>query len=872
MIDAFATSLFVRAVGWALMHSLWQGAVIGLLTGSALVGLRRSTPDIRYVVACAGLAALLLLPVTTATRYARSWGDAQVQLSAIAPPFSPTAGRTVGAPADLTLEQTSPADIAPLRWAERLDWWTVPAVLLWLTGVFVLSMRLVIGWLVVERLRRAARPVSDEWCARVERVASRIRVARPIRVIETAVVASPMVIGWLRPVIVLPVAALTGLTPLQLEAVLAHEIAHIRRHDYLANLLQTIAETLLFYHPASWWISRRIREEREHCCDDVAVALCGDRLTYASALADLEQMRRSHPPLALAASDGPLLRRVRRLMGVTVTDTGRSPVWGIAIAVIVLFALVVMHEDVTSAQAGRDGATVRGRVVDAVSGVPVGGSTVELSRGGAVTTISTDVDGRYEAPGLTPGEYKIFVSAAGYVPGQYGQRQPAEDAVSVAVRARQVLSDIDVRLYPMGIVSGRIVDDSGKGLEGVEIELLMRRRGPIGGTAGAVAFGQTDSSGVFRVGELDAGVYFVRAYTRGLKRPARSEPGHVLAPTFFPGVTRMADAEPIVVGAGQERVDIDFALAAARTLVVAGTLSDPSGPRLDQARVMIMRGGGSSPMQTASVSSSGRFEIHDVLPGDYMLTVEDRADPNRWTAAFSHINIDADVSDLRIAARRGARLEGRIVRDGDDPLPFDPRTIEIVFEQRTPGFPGAGDLLNMSGRKIVERDGTFSTVSPGGASLLKVGSLPSGWTVKAIRLDSGDITDQPTDFGENSRRAVEIVLTNRISDVVGVAVDSNGRIVANHTVVVFPEDTSRWKVPSRFVRATRPRQDGWFHIEDLPPANYLAVAVESLPRNAWTDPRVLDLLWPIATRFRLTEGDRRSLQLKVASLPPGLLE
>jgi len=129
----------------------------------------------------------------------------------------------------------------------------------------------------------------------------------------------PTVIGWLRPVILLPASALTGLSAEQLEALLAHELAHIRRYDYLINLLQTTIETLFFYHPAVWWVSAQVRQEREHCCDDLPVAACGDVLTYARALTALEQLRGSEPQLAVAASGGSLLVRIQRLL------RGRAP-------------------------------------------------------------------------------------------------------------------------------------------------------------------------------------------------------------------------------------------------------------------------------------------------------------------------------------------------------------------------------------------------------------------------------------------------------------------------------------------------------------------------------------------------------------------
>ena len=170
-------------------------------------------------------------------------------------------------------------------------------------------------------VRLSALPVS-RWQAVASRfVSSAGWPSRAVRVVESALVESPMVLGWLRPVVVLPLAALSQLTPSQVEAILAHELAHVGRHDFLVNVLQTLVETLLFYHPAVWWMSRVVREEREHCCDDVAVAACGDVAGYASALVDLEAAR-SHR-LALSVRGGTLSRRVRRLLGTPSVDEMR---------------------------------------------------------------------------------------------------------------------------------------------------------------------------------------------------------------------------------------------------------------------------------------------------------------------------------------------------------------------------------------------------------------------------------------------------------------------------------------------------------------------------------------------------------------------
>ncbi len=375
---------------------------------------------------------------------------------------------------------------------------------------------------------------------------------------------------------------------------IAHELAHIRRHDYLVNLLQSTVETLLFYHPASWWISRQIRAEREHCCDDVAVELCGDRLTYARALADLEQMRGADMKLALAATGGSLIRRIRRLLGVSSTDRDRSPTWVVVCALLIVLSLVVMREDVRSAQTAGDEGAIRGQVVDARTGLPLAGATLDVSSDGPVARVSTDADGRYEALGLKPGDYRLYVRAKGYVAAEYGQLLRSVNGTLVQVRRGQVTSKIDVRLEQAGAIGGRVSDDSGRGLAGVEIEVLGKRYATSGAMPVGLGFAQTDASGAFRVADLQDGEYYVRAYVPASVRPSGGDGTEAYAPTYFPQGTGIDQAQPIVVIAGQELFDLNFALATVRKRVVSGMLIDPAGLAVDGARVSFMRTGGSS--------------------------------------------------------------------------------------------------------------------------------------------------------------------------------------------------------------------------------------------------------------------------------------
>src|SRR5436309_2317963 len=286
-----------HALGWALVDSLWQNALAaaGLAACLALVPVRAAR--IRYAFATLTLAMMLALPLATAVRLSGT----SSQISDVVTATSPV---TAAAPvADRIRAALEPA----------LPW----VVLVWFGGVVALSLRLASGWLMTRQLGRVGTSSVPDVCVEaVARLAARLRISRPVRVLGSAVVQVPAVIGWLRPVILLPASALTGLTPLQLDALLAHELAHVRRYDYVVNLLQSVVETLLFYHPAAWWVSQQVREEREHCCDDLAVAVCGDAHFYATALLSMERLRVTPPAFALAAAGrgGTLMGRIRRLV------------------------------------------------------------------------------------------------------------------------------------------------------------------------------------------------------------------------------------------------------------------------------------------------------------------------------------------------------------------------------------------------------------------------------------------------------------------------------------------------------------------------------------------------------------------------------
>ena len=208
-------------------------------------------------------------------------------------------------------------------------------------GVLGLSVWHLGGWTQLQRLRRRmVKPVNASLHNKLKELADLLGINRAVELAESASVGVPTVVGWLKPVILLPASALTGLSTEQLEAILAHELAHIKRGDYLVNILQTVVEILGFYHPAVWWVSHKIRVERENCCDDLAVSIRGDRVGYARALTSMEEIRASYG-LAVAATGGSLFERIRRLIGKDNANKEKVSWLPSVIAILLIMALVI---------------------------------------------------------------------------------------------------------------------------------------------------------------------------------------------------------------------------------------------------------------------------------------------------------------------------------------------------------------------------------------------------------------------------------------------------------------------------------------------------------------------------------------------------
>lgn len=313
----------LTAIGWTLVDFVWQGALLACAVALALAALRGAKPQLRYMVACSGLMLCVLWP---------AFG--LVQRLAVSVP-----GAVAG---------TGPAHLAGLAniasRAGLLAWLQANMAMLvaaWAACALALALRMALG---LAWIGRSARSTSTDriWQARLDQLATRAGITRPVRLRIVETLASPVTAGWWRPVVLLPASLVTGMPSELLEALLAHEIAHVRRHDYLVNLAQNVVETILFYHPAVWWISGRIRAEREQIADDIAAGHLGDPKRLARALSELERCQFGpRQRLAQAASGGDLMARIRRLLRPDAPSAGWTalvPLLGIAILCGVAYA------------------------------------------------------------------------------------------------------------------------------------------------------------------------------------------------------------------------------------------------------------------------------------------------------------------------------------------------------------------------------------------------------------------------------------------------------------------------------------------------------------------------------------------------------
>lgn len=337
----------LNAVAMALVHFAWQGAVLGFVVWMALVIARDAKPQTRYLIACLGLLLCAVLPIA---QFLLSWSsDALVEtVSTAAALGSGPAFYRMAEPA-WYMQPVLPQPMLPFVLA------------LWFTGVAVFSLRLLFGLRWVARTRHNALRLGDERLqGLLDELLPRMRMQRAVMLRLCPRIDSPVAIGLLRPLVLFPIGLASQLSTDAVQALLAHELAHIKRHDYLVNLLQRVVETLLFYHPVVWWLSGKIRQEREHIADDLAAQALGSPRRMALALSQLSEWQPAIPLLANAAHGGQLMKRITRLIKPQHKAFGwKAAVPALALALICLTAVAKQSVSMLAAGASAHSADAR---------------------------------------------------------------------------------------------------------------------------------------------------------------------------------------------------------------------------------------------------------------------------------------------------------------------------------------------------------------------------------------------------------------------------------------------------------------------------------------------------------------------------------
>jgi len=538
--------------------------------------------------------------------------------------------------------------------------------------------------------------------------------------------------------------------------------------------------------------------------------------------------------------------------------------------------------DARPAQTGA--AVIRGRVFAADTGKALRRARISVSApelGGNGKTASTNADGRYEIKDLPAGRYTLTVTRSGYVQLRYGQRRPFESGKTLQVADRQLIENVDFTLPRVGVISGRVYDETGDPISGVRM-MAMRRvffegRRRLVPVRGAIPM-QTDDAGQYRIVGLTPGSYIVRAETRETWTTTEKDVEVVMgyATTYFPGTTVVANARQIPLAVGQEAVNIDFSLVPGRAITASGTAFDSQGRPLAGREVVLtqsMRAPGGMMMMSAfgtAIAADGTFKIPNITPGEYTLNVEASSDIGgaivKESASVLIIANDTDIDTIAIQTSSGWSASGQISTEtGAVPAVARDR-VRITAKPSNPdlGGPPRGPGGNAdSGR--VKDDWTFLVSGLFGPARLHV-DLPDTLVLKSIVSDGRDITDAAVEARNGETLSnVQVLVSASVNSVAAQLVDGNGAPFADGTLIVFPVDADKWIEDSRWLRSARPDEDGKAQIRALPPGEYFAVAVEYVEDGMWNDPEYLDSIRRYAQRVTLGETGAQTVTLKVVA-------
>jgi len=510
---------------------------------------------------------------------------------------------------------------------------------------------------------------------------------------------------------------------------------------------------------------------------------------------------------------------------------------------------------------------IRGRVVRADTGEPLRRVQIRIDewsakdQSGPASTL-TDAQGRYELTQLPAGTYLLKATRGGYVDMGYGQRRPFERGRPIEVAEGAVLERIDFAMALGGVVTGRVVDEMGEPVAQASVSLARRRY--VDGERQLVGLNwtSTDDRGDFRIFGVPPGEYLMVAKFEMMEFGARDRVRYV--PTYYPGTPTASDAQRVTVAGGQEASGIVISLARAATTSIRGSVrasgQTPAGPFtfITAREIGGPRAYGQTAMATAA--SDGSFNIAGLLPGTYL--VEARSMSEKEFASREVVVNGSDVTGITLVLSEGVTARGRIVFDTGTP-PEDLRPSGLFVVPTLLDHQSGGGMGTSGAPPVAHDDWSFELHGLRGRGFIRAGTPTDDWQLKRVRREGVDVTDMPLDFSSDIDN-IEIQLTNRVTTVSGSVSDDRNTVALDGTVIVFADDDGKWGPHSRFIESARPDQHGQFKIRGLPPGKYVAVAVEYLEPGDERDPDLLAEWRRHGTSLTLSEGETRTLNLKLS--------
>jgi protocatechuate 3,4-dioxygenase beta subunit len=511
-------------------------------------------------------------------------------------------------------------------------------------------------------------------------------------------------------------------------------------------------------------------------------------------------------------------------------------------------------------------AIVRGRITAAANDRPLHRVRVTLDGGipNAPSAV-TDTRGEFEISDVPAGSYRLTATRAGYLTIQYGQRRPREAGRTIEVETGAVIEGLVMALPRGAVLAGRITDELGEPAPGVTVEALEYRYIRGHRVLVPARMTRTNDAGDYRLSGLEPGTFQLRARSREIWESDDGETTHVYAVTYFPGVTAVERPQTIDLKVGQEVGGLDFPLVPGQAARITGLVEDATGLPLADLQVnlseltrtiggrILSSGQGASPVKT---DARGAFEFSRLPSGEYIVS---SGGPDE-RASVTIILEEGDVEHVVLSPKAQARVSGIVTTDEEQPPPFLASRIRLLAVSADPRrvLPGWGEASG----DTVRADWSFNLVNLDGSYLFRLMNLPDGWMVKAVRAGGRDITDTPLAISRGSVvNGLEIVISRKGGRVSGAVVTAAGAPAPDSTVIAFAEEPAQWIPGSRFIRATRPDNEGRFSFAGLAPGAYRVTARDLVLDGQWEDPEFLRSLLRESVRVELAESAAETITL-----------